>query len=60
MKLKEQARQKQQRQKKKHKQLQFNHEITNVSLQNFSNRITRSLKTKIQKEKDLSLCKELR
>jgi hypothetical protein len=45
MKLKEQARQKQQRQKKKHKQLQFNHEITNVSLQNFSNVITRSRKT---------------
>ncbi len=45
MKLKEQARQEQQRQKKKHKQLQFNHEITNVSLQNFSNMITRSRET---------------
>jgi len=42
MKLKEQARQKQQRQKKKHKQLQFNHEVTNVSLQNSPNMITRS------------------
>ncbi len=45
MKLKEQARQKQQRQKKKHKQLQFSHEATNVSLQNFSNVITRSRET---------------
>jgi len=44
IKLKEQARQKQQREKKKHKQLQFNHEITNVSLQNCSNVITRSRK----------------
>jgi len=42
MKLKEQARQKQQRQKKKHKQLQFNHEATNVSLQNSPNMTTRS------------------
>lgn len=42
MKLKEQARQEQQRQKKKHKQLQFNHELINVSLQNSSNVITRS------------------
>ncbi len=42
MKLKEQARQEQQRQKKKHKQLQFNHGATNVSLQNSPNMTTRS------------------